>query len=139
MCSFSYFPFAVIHAAGRPDLTAKVHFIEILMYLAIASILINRLGIEGAAIAWAIRATLDSLILFYLAGNILKITYPKFQIFLISSFVLAMLSVSILFFHDPYFKLVFITLSLITFFIFSWKGLLNSDERNFVTSHIKWI
>ncbi len=139
MCSFSYFPFAVIHAAGRPDLTAKVHFIEILMYLAIASILINRLGIEGAAIAWAIRATLDSLILFYLAGNILKITYPKFQIFLISSFVLAMLSVSILFFHDPYFKLLFITLSLITFFIFSWKGLLNSDERNFVTSHIKRI
>jgi len=137
MSSLSYFPFAVIHAAGRPDLTAKVHFIELFMYLTIASILISRLGIEGAAIAWVIRATLDSLILFYLAGNILKITYPKFQIFLISSIVLFILFISILFFHDLYFKLAFSASLLITFFIYSWKGLLDSSERNFVVSYIK--
>ena len=107
------------------------------MYLTIASILISRLGIEGAAIAWVIRATLDSLILFYLAGNILKITYPKFQIFLISSIVLFILFISILFFHDLYFKLAFSASLLITFFIYSWKGLLDSSERNFVVSYIK--
>lgn len=137
MSSISYFPFAVIHAAGRPDLTAKVHFIEIFIYLALASILINKLGIEGAAIAWVIRATLDSIILFYFAANILKIKYPKLQIFLISSLVLALLFISVLFFHDLYFKLVFIALSLIIFFILSWKGLLDSGERSFVFSRIK--
>tara|TARA_B110000967_G_C18898763_1_gene572933 strand:+ start:2767 stop:4266 length:1500 start_codon:yes stop_codon:yes gene_type:complete len=139
MSSLSYFPFAVIHAAGRPDLTAKVHFIEIIMYLPLAWILINRFGIEGAAIAWVIRASLDSVVLFYLAGYILKITYPKFQIFLISFLVLTLLFISMLFFHDLYFKLAFTAISLIIFFILSWKGLLDSDERSFVFSRIKRI
>lgn len=137
MSSLSYFPFALIHAAGRPDLTAKVHFIEIIIYLGLASILINKLGIEGAAIAWVIRASLDSVVLFYLAGNILNITYPKSQIFLISFLALTLLIISILFFHDLYFKLAFIAISLIIFFIFSWKGILDSDERSFVFSRIK--
>lgn len=137
MCSFSYFPFAVLHAAGRPDLTAKVHFLELLFYILMAWALINIYGIEGAAIAWAVRATLDSIIFFYLAGRVLKITYPKFQIFLIASLVLALLSISILFFHDLYFKLGFVALALFAFFVFSWKVLLNSRERDFVLSFIK--
>ena len=139
MSSFSYFPFAVLHAAGRPDLTAKVHFIEALIYIVIAWILINRYGIEGAAIAWVARATFDSIILFYLAGRVLKITYPKFQIFLIASLVLVLLSISILFSQDLYFKLGFVALALVALFVFSWKGLLNSGERDFVLSHVKRI
>ena len=139
MRSFSYFPFAVLHAAGRPDLTAKVHFIEALIYIVIAWILINRYGIEGAAIAWAARATFDSIILFYLAGRVLKIIYPKFKIFLIASLVLALLSMPLLFIHELYFKLGFVALALVALFVFSWKGLLNSSERDFVLLHVKRI
>ena len=134
---FSYFPFAVLHAAGRPDLTARLHLIETPIYMIIAWILIVRYGIEGAAIAWLIRATFDTVILFYMAGLILKITYPKSQILLITSTIGVLLYVSMLLPEDPLFKLGFLAIVLVLLFIFSWRVFLNSDEKDFLLSYIK--
>jgi O-antigen/teichoic acid export membrane protein len=134
---FSYFPFAVLHAAGRPDLTAKLHLIETPIYMIIAWILIVRYGIEGAAIAWLIRATFDTVILFYMAGLILKITYPKSQILLITSSTSVLLYVSMLLPEDTFFKLGFLGMVLVLLFIFSWRVILNSDERDFLLSYKK--
>ncbi len=134
---FSYFPFAVLHAAGRPDLTARLHLIETPIYMIIAWILIVRYGIEGAALAWLIRATFDTVILFYMAGLILKITYPKSQILLITSTIGVLLYVSMLLPEDPFFKLGFLAIVLVLLFIFSWRVILNSDERDFLLSYIK--
>ncbi|MCS5551433.1 MAG: hypothetical protein NZ811_07940, partial [Gammaproteobacteria bacterium] len=81
----------------------------------------------------------DSIILFYLAGRVLKITYPKFQILLIASLALALLYISILLPQDLYFKLGFVALALVALFVFSWRGLLNSGERDFILSYAKRI
>ena len=134
---FSYFPFAVLHAAGRPDLTAKLHLIETPIYMMTAWILIVRYGIEGAAIAWVIRAIFDTIILFYMAGRVLKITYPKSQILLIASIAGAFLSISMLLPEDLYFKLGFVAIALVSLFAYSWRKILTSDERGFVLSYVK--
>jgi len=134
---FSYFPFAVLHAAGRPDLTAKLHLIETPIYMMTAWILIVRYGIEGAAIAWVIRAIFDTIILFYMAGRVLKITYPKSQILLIGSIVGALLPISMLLPEDLYFKLGFVAIALVSLFAYSWREILTSDERGFVLSYVK--
>lgn len=58
--------FALLHAQGRADITAKLHLIELPLFLITLAILTNQHGPIGAAIAWVMRMILDSLILFVL-------------------------------------------------------------------------
>ena len=137
--SLSYFPFAVLHAAGRPDLTAYLHLIETPIYMTMAWILIVRYGIEGAAIAWVLRAIFDTIILFHMAGRELKITYPISHILLIASIVGTFLSVSMLLPQGIYLKFGFLSIGLVALFVHSWKKILTSDERGFVLSYAKML
>jgi O-antigen/teichoic acid export membrane protein len=61
--SLAQIPFALIQGAGRPDITAKLHFIELPAYLAAVWYLTRRLGIEGTAIAWTARVAVDAMLL----------------------------------------------------------------------------
>ena len=58
-----------IHASGRPDVNAKFHMIEFALYLPLVCWLIRTMGIEGAALAWVIRVTVDTALLFWIAGR----------------------------------------------------------------------
>jgi len=64
-------PFALIQAAGRPDLTAKLHMLELPLYLLALWALIRVLGIQGAAIAWSARCVVDTAVLFVFSRNLL--------------------------------------------------------------------
>lgn len=66
----------MLQGAGRPDLTAKLHLIELPCYLTVLYLLIRVLGIEGAAIAWSGRATFDALVLFVMARKFLPVGLP---------------------------------------------------------------
>lgn len=57
-------PFATLQAIGRADLTAKFHLIELPLYLMALWLLVSRLGITGAALAWAGRMCLDAALLY---------------------------------------------------------------------------
>jgi len=63
-------PAAMLHAAGRPDVTAKLHLVELPLYLTAAVALIHVWGVEGAAAAWTLRVALDSALLFVFASNL---------------------------------------------------------------------
>jgi O-antigen/teichoic acid export membrane protein len=69
--SLAQVPFALVQGAGRPDLTAKLHLIELPLYLLGLWWLISMYGIEGAAIAWTARVGVDALILFAMAQRLL--------------------------------------------------------------------
>lgn len=56
-------PFALIQASGRPDLTAKLHLLELVPYLALLWLLVGKAGITGAALAWTSRVTLDAVLI----------------------------------------------------------------------------
>jgi O-antigen/teichoic acid export membrane protein len=55
--------FNFLQASGRADLVARVHLIELPLYLVAAPIMIQRLGVLGAAMAWSLRTTGDALLL----------------------------------------------------------------------------
>ena len=135
MVSLSYFPAALLHAAGRPDLTAKLHLIESSIYILALWILIERYGIEGAAIAWVARAILDNLVLFSMAGRILNITYPKPQILLNTSIVVALLFGSMLLPENLNLKLGYTVIVIGCLLLFSWKKILTCEEKSFVLSN----
>ena len=62
-CAFAQVPFTRLHAMGRPDLSAKVHALEVLPFLFVAFWLTSALGEFGAAIAWSLRNIVDAALL----------------------------------------------------------------------------
>jgi O-antigen/teichoic acid export membrane protein len=63
-------PYTTIQGLGRPDLTAKFHLIEIPIYIGLCLFLIPLYGINGVALAWAIRVSIDAILLFWSAKRI---------------------------------------------------------------------
>lgn len=63
--SLANMPYALVQASGRPDFTAKLHLIEVPCYLALLYWGIHVRGIEGAAIAWTARLSVEAAILFF--------------------------------------------------------------------------
>lgn len=55
--------FALLHAHGRADITAKVHLFELPLFLGALYFLVGSFGATGAAIAWISRMILDALLL----------------------------------------------------------------------------
>jgi len=62
---------ALIQAAGRPDITAKLHLIELPIYLGYLSLLLLEYGVNGAAGAWLIRVTISAVALAFIANRML--------------------------------------------------------------------
>ncbi len=62
-------PCTALQGMGRPDLTAKLHVIELPLYLAAMRLLIPVMGIAGAALAWTLRNAVDACLLYWLADK----------------------------------------------------------------------
>lgn len=62
----------LVQAAGRPDITAKLHLLEFLPYLGYLWLLVSRFGIVGAATAWLIRVSLSCLVLSIVADRLFE-------------------------------------------------------------------
>lgn len=64
ICSLAQVPFAYLQSIGRPDITAKLHMLELPFYVACLFFLVRAYGIRGAALAWALRVAADAILLF---------------------------------------------------------------------------
>jgi O-antigen/teichoic acid export membrane protein len=67
--TLAHVPFFLVQALGRPDLTAKFHLVELPFYVLIVWGLVSAWGINGAALAWSVRVTVDALLLFVAAAR----------------------------------------------------------------------
>lgn len=76
--SLAHFPYALLQAVGRPDLTAKFHLLELPFYVVIAWFLVSNSGITGAAAAWTLRVTLDVILLFIAALKVCMLSPTLF-------------------------------------------------------------
>jgi O-antigen/teichoic acid export membrane protein len=57
-------PFSALQSAGRPDIPAKLHTLEVPLYLGALWFLVGRFGLVGAAVAWLLRMLVDTLALY---------------------------------------------------------------------------
>lgn len=62
-------PYAAIQGIGRPDLTGKLHLVELPFYVFGLWVLVGRFGIMGAAAAWTLRAVVDTAVLYGIAAR----------------------------------------------------------------------
>jgi len=64
-------PFIALQGHGRPDLTAKLHIVQAILFMPLLWWLIHQYGIAGAAAGWTARIAVDTGALFYMSGRLI--------------------------------------------------------------------
>lgn len=62
----AHIPYALLQGMGKPHITAVLHILELIVYIPLLLFFIKQYGINGAALAWLIRVSIDSAALFYI-------------------------------------------------------------------------
>jgi len=127
--SLALVPFTLLQGAGRPDLTATLHLIELPLYLGLLWWLISTRGIEGAAIAWTARVAVDALFLFGLTKRYLanknRVRLGTVLLLGIALLILA-LAARI---QGPVVKGFFLLGTILCFVLVAWFRILTPEER----------
>ena len=126
--SLAQVPFAFLQGAGRPDLTAKLHFAELPVYLILLWWAVPRFGIVGAAVVWSGRVAIDGILIFAMARELVR---GRFNVLHLSISVGCALAVFLLgsLLGGPVSRGVFLTAILGMFLPVSWRFILAEDER----------
>lgn len=131
--SLSYIPFALVQAAGRLDFTGKLYLIEMPFYVLIIYLLVSIMGIEGAAIAWVIRVSVDTLILIIKSQKLLS-SNSSFKILIIPILILIVfLLISAVLPFAIGLKIAYVFMGLLTYLIISWLLIFDAKERKLIT------
>ena len=139
MNSHAQVPFGMVQGAGRPDLTAKLHLIELVFYLPILWMLVDAYGIVGAAIAWVARMAVDTLFLFVLAGKLLS-EASRFTLRAALMIAVAFLALGLgAMISGLAVKGTFLLIILFLFAITAWFAILKTDEREMIRSRLSAI
>lgn len=136
--SLAIIPFNLLQGVGRPDITAKFHLLEFPLYLFLLWLLIRNFGINGAALAWTLRVSLDASLLFLVAIRSYPLIIRKIKIgnigrtllLILLSFCSILLLDNIL--SNTVYKVFFAGLSLFIFFILAWHFILDNSERQMI-------
>lgn len=75
--AIAHIPYTFLEAAGRPDVPAKFHIVELVIHVPFAWYLVGAYGITGAAIAWTARVTLDTTLLLLAAHRIVPVSLRR--------------------------------------------------------------
>ena len=133
MNSLAQIPYALIQGLGRPDITAKLHLIELVFYIPMALFFVKTMGLVGGAIACTIRVSVDSILLFIASTKFINI-----RIFLDNALkrcaVVVSLSICLLFgasllSGNIFVKLVVSGILLLLYSVISWRYVLNIAEK----------
>ncbi|MDR7925527.1 flippase [Acidithiobacillus thiooxidans] len=127
----AFIPYGLLQAQGRPDITAKLHLIELPIFLLFLWGGIILLGLPGAALAWTFRTIIDSLLLFYFSEIKIKLGYflPSLFMIIISFFVAPRHVFTI----QSLFALILVLISL------AWSLILSRDIRRYLYLFINFI
>lgn len=131
--------FALIHGVGRPDLTAKLHLLELAVYLPGLWWAIHNHGITGAAMAWTIRVALDTLLLFLLSSRFLSgqaVLFKRMGVGMLAALgglVMPLLADGLIL------RAAIASSIMVVFVSVAWFVVLAPDERTRIKSRIGWL
>lgn len=77
--SVAYVPFALIQALGRPDLTAKRHFLEIPFYAAASFVAVKTMGTAGSSLVWCLWAIVDLALILRIMRSVVRRDGPTVE------------------------------------------------------------
>ncbi|HBE83391.1 MAG TPA: hypothetical protein DDW24_11490 [Blastocatellia bacterium] len=136
----AYMPHAVILAAGRSDILAKIYWLELFPYLFVVWFLVSRFGLYGAAAAWSIRIIADAIIQSVMAGKIAGVSPPtKGYIGFIFGILVMGVPIMLMFFLGDRYVLVIAAglMSLAIYAFIVWKAIIPDDEQLWFTNLVR--
>jgi O-antigen/teichoic acid export membrane protein len=136
--SISHIPATFINGCGRPDITTKLNLLELPLYLAGAWFLASRYGINGMAMAWTLRATVDCLILFMIVRRFLKNLHDYNWFALRSVFLPLCLFAVAASLAGLVSKILFLSFVLGVFVLVVWRSMLVEDEKIMVCKFLRF-
>lgn len=131
----SLVPYTFVQGVGRPDLSARVHLIELPLYVALLWWMIRTHGIEGAAVAWTLRVMIDALLLFILSRRLLlnnELMRLREHILPVAALLTLVVAA---FLSSPVAKAAFLFVTILAFGMLMWFRVFTPDERRLAQSY----
>lgn len=125
-------PYVLVQGSGRPDITAKLHLIELPFYLAAVWWLIGVYGIVGAAIAWTARVAADALLLFVVACHVLSDARKAMERLGVALLTAAAALLVGAWLPGLALRLSYSIVSASVFALFTWMFILLPEERGYI-------
>ncbi len=121
--------FTLVQGAGRPDISAKFHLLELPLYILLLVSCIRAWGITGAAIAWTLRVTFDAALLLVASGRLLGL--PARALWRVAGLLAAgAMALAVPMLVDALAARLAITVSLGgAFVLLAWRLWFGADER----------
>lgn len=127
--SYAYVAFAFIQGIGRADITAKLHMLELPLYLVLMFWLLSTHGIVGVAIAWLLRVAVDALFLGVFAHWLSKdIAAANRQILPILIAPLALFAIGMLL-NGVVWKVFFAGFALVALIVLGYFVVISPEEK----------
>lgn len=73
IASFAQIPYAVIQGLGKSYLTARIHMLEVIIFVPLVGYGAFQYGLEGILSAWLLRIAIDCILLFSIQMRVMKI------------------------------------------------------------------
>jgi O-antigen/teichoic acid export membrane protein len=129
---FSKVAFNLIQAQGRADVTAKLHLIELPVYIGVLVLLTRHAGIVGAAAGWTLRMVLDAGLLYWMSARVAHVQPRVIWNTAALALGATALLCGLLFVHDLTARIVLAAVALVAFGWTFWRWVLNREDRNAV-------
>jgi O-antigen/teichoic acid export membrane protein len=133
--SVAFLPYSLIQGIGRPDVTAKIHLLELPVYVVLSWGLVSRWGVAGAALSWSLRASADTLLLLIASSRLSSVPLRSLRQ---NELVCGMVSLvfvgcvvawfAAVLFSTPL-RLLVMSFMLLVLGAVVWKHVLNSGDR----------
>jgi O-antigen/teichoic acid export membrane protein len=135
-------PYGAVQAVGRPDITGKIHLLELPAYIALCLFLIPRWGIEGAALACTLRLSLDAFLMFWAASKYCHLR-PNWigetgRMLMIEALLVVCLLTVRHFLHEGWARLALGVVLLGTTYAAIWFFALNGEDKPAIVRTIRY-
>ena len=134
--SFAQVSFSLVQGIGRPDLTAKLHLLELPFYLLGLWWLMPQYGIIGVAIVWSVRIALDTIVLFAIVKHLLPGSAALAKVLVKVLIISLIVIIGGSFMSGLLIKIIYLFVSLLCFILLTWHYLLGEQERQWLRSRL---
>ena len=135
----------VLDAAGRPDLRAKVFLSYVVAYVLWTWALIRAWGIDGAALSWTLRTTVEMVLLFAVSAWVLRVDREALidtgllnAGVAFTGLVLLIVAVALAFGDQNFYAGIAVFIAIVAFGLVTWRYALQDVERRSLALLARW-
>lgn len=122
----------LVQGVGRPDLSAKLHLLELPFYFFALWWAVENYEILGVAMVWVGRVALDGILLLYMSTRFLGESAALFRRIGTGIIFAVIILVIPILINDFYHRVVVTALIMISFVFVAWARVLTASERAYV-------